>query len=61
LKDIDSARRLVDAAVEAYRNVEAIELENRIEAVVGEIPVFGGDTVTESEYNNWLSKGEVEE
>ncbi len=33
LRTVDDARKLVDAAVAAYRNVEAIELEKRLKEV----------------------------
>lgn len=57
LRNVDDARRLVDAAVEAYRNVEALELERRIGEVIGDLPVFGGNAVTEESYNEWLNGG----
>ena len=57
LRNVGDARRLVDAAVEAYRNVEAQELERRIDEVVGELPVFGGNTVT-GEYKSAMQANE---
>lgn len=58
LRTVDDAAKLVDAAVEAYRNVEAIELEKRIDSVMSDMPVFGGNTVTDESYNDWLATGE---
>lgn len=59
LRNVDDARRLVDAAVEAYRNVEALEFDRKIGEITGSFPVFGGNAVTEESYNEWL-KGDGE-
>lgn len=61
LRNVEDAKRLLDAAVEAYRNVEALELERRIDSVVKVLPVFGGDnlydgigeTEESKEMNSW--------
>lgn len=57
LRNLEDARSLVDAAIDAFGNVQAQELERRIDAVTSGLPVFGGNTVTEESYNEWLKGG----
>lgn len=70
LRNVDDARSLLDAAVEAYRKCEEQELERRIDAeltkklpvygentVAEDLSVFGGNTVSEESYNEWLNGG----